>query len=49
VLQQLEEIAKASPPFPIASTLARNLRRIWQLKGNYWEAVKKIADEQNWI
>ena len=43
VLEQLEEIKIF---YPIATTLSRNLKNVWNLKGNYWEAIRKVADEQ---
>jgi hypothetical protein len=45
VLEQLEEIRIY---YPIALTLGRNLKRIWELKGNYWEAMRIVGQEQNW-
>jgi len=42
VLEQLEELKKFHP---IASTLARNLKRVWDFEGDYWTAARTFVTE----
>jgi hypothetical protein len=42
-LEQLDEIKVF---YPIATTLSRNLKQVWDLKGNYWEAIRKVVEDQ---
>jgi len=42
VLEQLEELRKFHP---IASTLARNLKRVWDFEGDYWTAARTFVTE----
>ena len=43
VLEQLEELKTFHP---IASTFARNLKRVWDFEGDYWTAVRTFAGSQ---
>lgn len=40
-MNQLEAI---KVHYPIATTLKYNLEHIWKLKGNYWDAIHKLAE-----
>ena len=42
VLDKLEDIGSY---FPAASVSARNLRKLWALKGSYWDATEIVFTE----